>query len=157
MTWSNTLRINESRLEFLDITGTVCWSLPIGSIVLIAEYTTNEGPYVDDYFLVFVTVEQDKLYFSTCTFYSAGRAETLSILGGRLGSPIQLGLQGSTAWRSRVVWPPKMAETEYFTFTEVPAKTLPEKIKKRLLGADQDYAISKTVRAYLKGQLRSGR
>ncbi len=30
--------------------------------MLIAEYTTNEGPHVDDYFLVFVTVEENKLF-----------------------------------------------------------------------------------------------
>jgi hypothetical protein len=49
-----------------------------------------------------------------------------------------------------VAWPIKMAESEYFTFTEVSAKTLTEKLKKRLLGATQEYAISKPVREYLE-------
>jgi len=46
---------------------------------------TNEGPDVDDYFLVFVTVEDGKLYFSNCPFYSSGRDEALSILRERFG------------------------------------------------------------------------
>ncbi len=29
------------------------WRTPISSILLLAEYTTNEGPYVDDYFVEF--------------------------------------------------------------------------------------------------------
>lgn len=147
------LRISESNLECLDPTGARLWSLPIASIILVAEYTTNEGPYVDDYFLIFVTSEEGKLYFSTCSFYSDGRDEALSALQQRLGSPISFGLQGSIEWRSRVAWPIKMVETEYFTFTEVPANTLREKLKKRLLGATQEYAISKPVRDYLEEQV----
>jgi hypothetical protein len=152
---SNLLRIREPNLECLDTTGRPRWTLPIKSIVLIAEYTTNEGPQVDDYFLVFVTAEENKLFFSTCSFYVDGRDEALSVLQERLGSPIQLGLQGSTEWRSRVAWPAKMAENEYFTFAEIPPKTLLERVKKRLLGPTQEYAISKPVRDYLEEQLRN--
>ncbi len=151
---SNLLRIKESNLECSDTAGALRWTLPIKSIVLIAEYTTNEGPQMDDYSLVFVTAEEEKLYFSTCSFYSDGRDEALSALQQRLGSPIQLELQGSTEWRSRVVWPAKMAGIEYFTFTEMPAATLAQKLKKRLLGPTQEYGISKAVREYLDEQLR---
>jgi hypothetical protein len=147
------VRIRESNLECIDVTGELRWSVPIGSIVLVAEYTTNEGPYVDDYILVFVTAEDGKLYFSTCSFYSEGMDEALSTLQQRLGSPIQLILQGSTEWRSHVAWPGKMAEIEYFTFRPVSAETLTEKIKKRLVGPTYEYVISKVVREYLNEQL----
>ncbi len=155
MSTSNLLQIRESNLECIDVTGALRWSVPIGLIVLVAEYTTNEGPHIDDYFLVFVTAEDDKLYFSTYPFYSDNRDEALSILQERLGSPIQLELQGSTEWRSRVVWPVKIAGSEYFTFTQVPAETLTQKLKKRLLGPTQEYVIAKAVREYLEEQLRS--
>lgn len=155
MATSTLLRIRQSNLECLDIAGTLRWSLPIRSLVLVAEYTTNKGPQCEDYFLVFVTVEDRELYFSTCSFYSDGRDEALSILQNRLGSPIQLGLQGSTEWVSRVAWPAKMAEREYFTFSPIPAETLGAKLKKRLLGSTYEYAISKPVQEYLKEQLSS--
>ena len=73
----------------------------------------------------------------------------------RLGSLIPLQLLGSTEWRSRVAWPTRIAGNDYFTFTEVPAKTLAEKLKKKLLGATQEYAVSNVVRAYLEEQLRA--
>ena len=107
-TTGNLLRIRRETLELLDATGTPRWSLPIGSIRLIAEYTTNEGPYVDDYFLVFVTAEDNKLYFSTCPGSSASIEEAIDRLQQRLRSPISLELQGFTEWRSRVAWPPEV-------------------------------------------------
>lgn len=154
-TTSTLLRVRESNLECLDPTGTVRWAVPIGALVLVSEYTTNEGPLIDDYFLVFVTVEDGIFYFSTCSFYSRGVDEALSILQERLGSPVQLRLQGSTEWCSRVVWPVKMSECEYFTFTPVPAETLTAKLKEKLLGPTQEYVISKGVQEYLREQFRS--
>jgi hypothetical protein len=155
MITKNVLGIRQSDLECLGSSAKPLWTLAIDSIILIAEYTTNEGPHVDDYFLVFVTVEENKLFFSTCSFYVGGRDEVLSVLQERLGSPIQLGLQGSTEWRSRVAWPVGIAGSEYFTFAEIPPKTLLERVKKRLLGPTQEYAISKSVRDYLEEQLRN--
>ena len=155
MITKNVLRVRQSDLECLGTSAKLLWTLTIDSIILIAEYTTNEGPHVDDYFLVFVTAEENKLFFSTCSFYVDGRDEALSVLQERLGSPIQLGLQGSTEWRSQVAWPARIAGSEYFTFAEIPPKTLLERVKKRLLGPAQEYAISKPVRNYLEEQLRN--
>jgi hypothetical protein len=149
----NLLQIRGENLELASSTGMPRWSLPVKSILLIAEYTTNEGPYVDDYFLVFVTAEESKVYFSTCPFSSAGIGEGLNLLQQRLGSPIQLELQGSTEWKSRVAWPPEMQGTQYFTFKLAPAETFTEKIKKRLLGPTYEYAISSAVREYLRRHL----
>ncbi|HEY6968228.1 MAG TPA: hypothetical protein VJA94_03415 [Candidatus Angelobacter sp.] len=149
-----TLRIRGAELEYSHA-GAVCWSLPIESIVLIAEYTTNEGPYLDDYFLVFVTVEQGTFYFATCSFYAKGRDDVLSTLHEQLASPFELELIGSTDWESRVVWPSRMAGKEYFTFRAVSPKTLTEKIKTKLLGETLEYSISHEIQEYLKEQLRS--
>ncbi|HET6841980.1 MAG TPA: hypothetical protein VFK06_09880 [Candidatus Angelobacter sp.] len=147
------LRIRESSLECSDDSGTTRWSLQIEDIVLMAEYTTNEGPWGDDYLFVFVTVEENKLYFATCSFYADGRDDALARLQERLGSPIALVLTDSTEWNSRVLWPPEMARREYFTFTQVPAETLRDKAKQWLSGPAHEYVISRTVRDYLQQQL----
>ena len=84
----NQLQVKDSDLEYSGENGRVFWSLPISSTVLIAEYTTNEGPWCDDYFLVFVTIEKDTFYFHTASFYSAGRDETLAALKQLLGLDI---------------------------------------------------------------------
>lgn len=154
-TKSLVLRIRESNLECLHTQGSLRWFLPIDSIVLIAEYTTDEGPYVDDYFLVFVTLEHATLYFSTCSFYATGRDEVLATLQERLASPVQLELTASAEWKSRVVWPDKMAGKDYFVFNAVPSQTFTEKIKKRLLGETYEYSISNEVQEYLKVRLRA--
>jgi hypothetical protein len=154
-TTSNLLRIKGENLELLDSKGTPRWALPVKSVVLIAEYTTNEGPYADDYFLVFVTAEESQLYFSTCPVSSAGIEEGLNLLQQRLGSSIQLELQGCTEWRSRVAWPPEMQGTEYFTFKPTPAETFAQRIKKRLLGPTYEYGIARAVQEYLRGQLNA--
>lgn len=106
--------------------------------------------HLDDYFLVFVTTGDGKLYFSTCSFYLAGIDDVLSRLQGLLGSPIPLELEGSTQWRSRVAWPPEMEGREYFTFLPVRTETLAEKLKKNLLGPSRQYRISKDVQEYLR-------
>ena len=82
----NQLQVKDSDLEYSGENGRVFWSLPISSTVLIAEYTTNEGPQCDDYFLVFVTIKKDMFHFHTASFYSAGRDETLAALKQLLGS-----------------------------------------------------------------------
>jgi len=147
------LRVDGSSLKCNNDSGTTRWSPQIETIVLISEYTTNEGPQLDDYFLVFVTVEDGQLYFSTCSFYADGRDEVVASLGERLGSSIELGLANSTDWKSRVLWPPELAGTEYFTFKEVQAETLSEKARKGLLGPALEYSISRTVRDYLHRRL----
>jgi hypothetical protein len=147
------LRIKGSSLECSNDSRTTRWSLQIEDIALMAEYTTSEGPCLDDYFLVFVTVEGNKLYFATCSFYADGRDAALANLQEHLGSPIELVLAGSTEWNSRVLWPPEMVGREYFTFTEVPAETLRDKVKQLLSGPAHEYAISRTVRDYLQQQL----
>jgi len=51
----------------------LAWRTPIASILLIAEYTTNEGPYVDDYFVELWSLENGTLFQVHTTFYANGR------------------------------------------------------------------------------------
>jgi len=146
-------RAPDSTLEYLDDEGALRWELPIKALVMIAEYTTANGPMVDDYFLIFVALEAGQLFFAPCSFYIDGRDEVLAALRERLHSPVELGLLASTDWKSRVVWPAAMAGKEYYTTTEVVPQKFSQKLKKTLFGTDYEYAISKTVQEYLDAQL----
>ena len=86
------LRIEGAKLTYTVDSGVVAWTLPIAAIVLIAEFTTNEGPYVDDYVLTFVTVENRKALDATCSFYAEGRDSALSEISHQVGCPIEVGL-----------------------------------------------------------------
>jgi hypothetical protein len=147
------LQVKDSDLEYSGENGSVFWSLPIPSTALIAEYTTNEGPQCDDYFLVFVTIEKDTIYFHTASFYAAGRDETLAALKKLLGSTFELELTGSTEWDSRVMWPQEIAGNKYFQFKSVRPETMLQKVKGKLLGPSRECSIAKPIQEYLRSRL----
>ena len=148
------LQIKDSDLEYSDENGRIFWSLPILSIALMAEYTTNEGPQCDDYFLVFVTIEKDMFYFHTASFYAVGSDETLAALKKLLGSTFELELTGSTEWDSRVMWPQEMAGNKYFQFKPVRPETMLQKVQEKLLGPTNEYSPAKPIQEYLRSRLK---
>lgn len=148
------LQVKDSALEYFGGNGRVFWSLPIPSIALIAEYTTNEGPQCDDYFLVFVTIEKDMFYFHTASFYADGRDEALAALKKLLGSTFDLELTGSIEWDSRVMWPQEIAGNKYFQFKPVRPETMLQKVKEKLLGPTLEYSIAKPIREFLQSRLK---
>jgi len=97
------LNDDKSVLEYRDSENQLNWTLSVKDIVLMAEYTTNEAPFVDDYFLVFVTVENEKLYFASASFYSEGRDELIQQLAHEWAINIKPGLVNKADWNSRVV------------------------------------------------------
>lgn len=141
------LQVKNSNLEYSGENGRVFWSLPIPSTALIAEYTTNEGPMYDNYFLVFVTVEKDTFYFHTASFYAAGRDETLAALKELLGSTFELELISSTEWDSRVIWPQEIAGNKYLQFKPVRTETMLQKVKEKLLGPTREYSMPNRFRS----------
>lgn len=62
------LEVVGSQLRCVGNSGTVHWIVSIDDIILVAEYTTNEGPHADDYFLIFCTVEAGQSTFATVLF-----------------------------------------------------------------------------------------
>jgi hypothetical protein len=146
------IRLNQdaSVLECVSATGALAWAAPTGDIVLIAEYTTSEGPGAD-YYLIFVTVEAGTLYFSTTSFYSDGRDEVLNRLSELWKAPLQLGLCNSTEWKSRVIWPLELAGHDYFEFRELEPTTLFEKLSKVAFGPAHEYSPCVAVRDFLRG------
>jgi hypothetical protein len=87
------------------------WELAACDIALVGEYTTADGPFVDDYFFAFV--RNDGAVFQA-SFYAAGGNATLDALGAALGARITPGLCNSATWRSRVLWPPALEDTPLF-------------------------------------------
>ena len=61
---------------------------------MVAEYATNEGPWADDYFLVFVESDNGKLSVARASLYSDGTDEVLHDLGQRWAANIETRLAG---------------------------------------------------------------
>jgi hypothetical protein len=126
------------------------WSFAIKDILLIAEYTTDEGPDVDDYFLIFVTVVKGTLHFSGCSFYTSGRDEVFEELREVHGMPSEFGLRTSTEWASRVIWPIQLAGEQYFQFTEIKPVGLLAKLRRSIQGPQLEYRVRDSILTFLR-------
>lgn len=97
--------------------------IPFGSsaiesddILLLAEYTTADGPAADDYFLVVIT--RDGEVHET----SIGGPETNDLLlkfSGALRSEFRLNLYNRSDAASRVLYPPNVSERPLFRIQQV--------------------------------------
>jgi hypothetical protein len=94
------------------------WSIPLDSIRVVGEFTNSDGPYLDDYFLVFASDSRDKWW--EASYYAEGRAAVLSTLEPKFSGLSQLGLSNSTSFNSRVLWPAKHHGKPLFVCSKVP-------------------------------------
>ena len=102
------------------------WKIQITDIVTFGEYTTDNGPHIDDWFMVFVSKDLEWVEASN---YCAGRDEVRSALASRWEQDSLYGsLWGRTDFASRVIWPADLAEQPLFEFTQHP-QNLCQKIK----------------------------
>ena len=144
------LEIDAEVLRCRDTEGAIAWETPIAKIVLIAEYTTDEGPWVDDYFLHFWSDEESRLLRASATYYADGCVEVIQELSKRLGAKIELGLHSSAEWKSRVLWPPELADHPYFTFREVEPNSWLQRVKRCGFGPTLEYSPSHEVKTFLR-------
>ncbi len=84
------------------------WQIPVSAIRLIAEYTNSDGPWIDDYFFVFLTAPEDGWH--EASFYAKGRDAALRALEQKIGAPLECGLCGSTEYRTRIMWPTELKD-----------------------------------------------
>jgi len=108
----------------------VVWQVPVEQIAVIGEYTDPNGPYVDDYFLVFLTKTARR---HIASFYSDGRDTCLADLGSVLGSTVECGLCNSTDYKSRIMWPPSLQGKDLFDFVPLKRETLLGRIIQRIV------------------------
>jgi hypothetical protein len=93
------------------------WTVPVEEIRVIAEFTTSDGPALDDYFLAFVTSTHD---WVSAPVYAVGCHDALLSLGRRLGADLAFGLCDRATWSSRVIWPPELTGYPAFNLSRAP-------------------------------------
>lgn len=74
------------------------------------------GPYVDDYFLVFVTGNEAPWQEASC--YAEGKDKFLSDLGSKLNFKFDTKLYASTDFASRIIWPLTLSGASLFNFVD---------------------------------------
>ena len=95
------------------------WDLPVARLKLLGEYTTDHGPFLDDYFFVFISDPESG--WLEASFYAEGARTFLDQLGALLGAELSCELYASTDWESRVIWPTDMEGESLFEFTRAAA------------------------------------
>jgi hypothetical protein len=129
------------------------WSINISDIVLMAEYTTDEGP-ADDYYLVFVTREAGELFYSSATLSASGINPVLEALEKHFEYSLELKLASVASWASRVLWPPQLAGLEYLEAEDVPpAQGWRELLFRKVKRVRPGYRVSRRLLQSLSSQL----
>ena len=112
-----------------SLPGGTGWRVPVAGLRVVGEYTDCEGPYVDDYFLVFIASDE----WFEASFYADGRDRFLADLGNLLDHELRLGLQCSTSVASRVMWPARLEGQPLFDlFPEERAMTVLRRLGQRV-------------------------
>jgi hypothetical protein len=133
-------------IEYRDATGHLLWHIKVENIVLVAEYTTNEGPFGDDWFLVFGFTIPTPFFF-TCTLYSEGMEAVLEFLTTRFAFAPRL--TNSTEWKSIVLWPKPIEGAPLIEFSKRPGNWR-ERLRTWYDGPIEQSLLSTTVRDYLQ-------
>jgi hypothetical protein len=107
------------------------WQMPVEELAALGEYTDPNGPYVDDYFFVFVRKPDHKYWIAS--FYASDSDKFLDHLGVALGDPLYPGLCHSTEYASRVLWSPAIIDTQLFDFVPIQPDSMWARIKQRLI------------------------
>ncbi|MGE3175053.1 MAG: hypothetical protein AB7O97_20670 [Planctomycetota bacterium] len=83
------------------------WTIDIDDVLAVFEYTTDGGPWHQDWFVAFV-VSPDGEWVEGAVDAEAGQA--VRWFGAHHGERLDLGLCGSTDWASRGLWPPELRD-----------------------------------------------
>jgi hypothetical protein len=124
------------------------WKIPINKIKIIAEYTNQDGPFFDDYFLVFAISSEEQL---TASFYAEGRGAVLVELGKILNVELKFSLLNSADFKSCVMWPPDLSGEEFLEFYILPPKSFIGRITRKLIGVWCNYQrLAPKIKSYLQ-------
>lgn len=88
--------------------------IALSEIAAIGEFTTQDGPAIDDRFLVFVLRSGE---WFEASWYAGGMDECLQQLSAALGCAIHGNLCHSTDFASRMLWPAALAGCPLFTWS----------------------------------------
>jgi len=96
------------------------WSLPVADLRVLGEHTTDNGPMIDDWFLVFVT--GSAAGWQEASVYAEGADEFRKQLAGVLGADSLDGeLSASTDFASRILWPQTLRGQPLFHYSPIEA------------------------------------
>lgn len=114
--------------------GTIIWefdgkkivNIPIDSIKLIAEYTTANGPFIDDWFLV---IYNEKTEYFEISMYADNFEQMMKKLGEKMEFELVGTLFSSTEWKSNILYPTEFDGQCLWDMVKCEPKSTIEKFK----------------------------
>lgn len=91
------------------------WVLPISEIKLIAEYTTEDGPFCEEHYIVFAKSIQ---HIYEAPFAAKGAEKILDHLGDVLQVALEPELVLETFFNSRILYPTKYRGLPFLEYTD---------------------------------------
>ncbi len=122
---SGTTCIKNDRIVW-QINGQKVVDHPIKHIELIAEYTTSNGPFEDDWFLLFFD-DQGASY--RISMYAEQITDMMSELGNQLHTELIPSLFASTELNSKILYPKAIKGQKLWHLTQAKPKSMWEHIR----------------------------
>jgi hypothetical protein len=110
------IAVRAGRVE-LSTTAGVSWSVAVGEIAVLAEFTNEEGPWSEDYFWILLGYDGTFYY---APMGAAGILDVASEVKRLLSCDFSFDLFHSTTFASRILWPAALAGKPLFRFEQVP-------------------------------------
>lgn len=136
------LTIEDNSLKYGDT-----WSVDLFDISVIGEFTTPTGPASPDYFIAFID-RKGRRHEAPADALSRPLVDHLRSTFG----PFEFGLANETSLKSRVMWPPTLADDELYVFTPMRPRSLGDRVR-HLFGAQTlDVSLTDDVKAAMNGR-----
>ncbi len=139
--------IRDGHIVWETYKGEQLQTIPIKQIKLVGEYTTSEGPFVDDWFYVFVSGKGE---IRRVSVYAIGAEEMLEELGKQLGAKVYGQLATSAVWNTNVLWPPHLMGQKLFETINPQPASFWENVKFKFGLRKSKIDLAGSVREYLK-------
>ncbi|MBL4587303.1 MAG: hypothetical protein JKX84_09655 [Flavobacteriales bacterium] len=105
--------------------GEVLAEILVSEIKVIGEFTTADGPYIDDWFITIMT----KDHWYELPMYAIGMDEVLTELSRKLNAPLQTKFVNSTEWKTRVMYPVKLEGKALYDWVDLEPKSIWERFR----------------------------
>lgn len=107
------------------------WQIPIADVRLIGEATNEDGPFLDDWMLIFA---RDVGEWFEASAFAPGILDFREELGRTIGRELIPQLAASTTFDSRVLWPMELQGRPVFNYDDTSPKALGGQLGRKIFG-----------------------
>ena len=126
------------------------WALRVSDLRLVGESTNENGPFADDWTLVFATGADT---WHEASFDAFAGTDFLAQLEHAIGAALKPQLVACTTFDSRVLWPPELGGRPVFRYDPAPPRSVLDRLWFAVFGPSGNIqTFTEEVRDYLVGQ-----